>query len=458
MKIASIVARQILDSRGNPTVEADVILENGIIGRGATPSGASTGKHEALELRDNDPKLYQGKSVYKAVKNVNTEILTALKGKQAENQKEVDETMITLDATPNKSRLGANAILAVSIATAKAAAASQKMPLFEYFHELSKKHENLADKNEKLSKPEPPRFVKYQSIPKNLSNEKFILPLPQINIINGGKHGGWSTDIQEYMILPVGAETFSQAVQMATEVFHALGGVLSSEGYRTTVGDEGGYAPHFKKGNEEPLQLIEKAVKKAGYSVGKDILFGIDAASSEFYKNGMYVLKREGKEFSTKEMVEWLVTLTKKYPIVSLEDSLDQEDWDGWSLLTQKIGKNTQIVGDDIFVTNIKFLEKGIQQNSANAILVKLNQIGTVTETLQTVAMARKNDWNSIISHRSGETSDTTIAHLAVGLSTMQIKTGSMSRTDRISKYNELLRIEEILGKNAKYAGGKALI
>jgi enolase 1/2/3 len=426
MKITSITARQILDSRGNPTVEADVVLENGIMGRAAVPSGASTGTHEAVELRDGDKTVYNGKSVLKAVNNVKTEIAKTLEGMEVTEQKKIDDTMIQLDGTNNKGRLGANAILAVSLAVAKAAALSENMQLYEYFGKIS-------------------------------GNNEYSLPLPMMNIINGGKHGGWSTDLQEYIIFPVGAKNFSHAIQMGTEIFHALAKVLEEKGYRTTVGDEGGYAPAFKKGNEEPFELMSLAVQKAGYQLEQDIVFGIDGAASEFYENGTYNLRTENKSLSSEEMVEWISNLVTKFPIVSLEDCLDQEDWNGWKLLTEKIGNKVQIVGDDLLVTNITFLERGINEKAANAILIKLNQIGTVTETIAAIHMAKKAGWNSIVSHRSGETEDTTIAHFVVGLATGQIKTGSLCRTDRVAKYNELLRIEELLGNKAIYTGRNAL-
>jgi len=428
MKIKSVTARQILDSRGNPTIEADVALENGIIGRAAVPSGASTGTYEAIELRDGDKTKYNGKGVLKAVNNVKTEIAKAIAGIDVTEQKKIDETMIQLDGTPNKGRLGANAILAVSLASAKAAAILENKPLFAYFKNLTR--------DQRL-----------------ITSRQFLLPVPMMNIINGGKHGGWSTDLQEYIIFPIGAENFSHALQIGTEIFHALAKVLEEKGYRTTVGDEGGYAPQFHNGNEEPFQLMSLAVEKAGYTLEKDIVFGIDGAASEFYKQGKYNLKTENKSLSTEEMVSWIIDLTKKFPIVSLEDCLDQEDWNGWKLLTEKTGDKIQIVGDDLLVTNIQFLERGINEKAANAILIKLNQIGTLTETIAAIQMAKKNNWNAVVSHRSGETEDTTIAHLAVGLSTGQIKTGSLCRTDRVAKYNELLRIEELSGDKAVYAG-----
>lgn len=423
MKISKIKARQILDSRGNPTVEADVYLEDGSMGRATSPSGASTGLNEALELRDGDPKLYNGKSVLKAVENINGPISEALKGEAADNQKEIDQTMIDLDGTENKSKLGANAILAVSLATSKAAAISQKLPLYEYYHKIAG-----------LGLP-------------------MRMPVPMMNLINGGAHAANSTDLQEYMVIPVGANSFSHAVQMGAEVFHKLKKILKDKGYATTVGDEGGYAPSVKHGNKEALDLILAAIRDAGYLPRKDFLLGLDVAASEFYIDHEYWLNTESERLPSLQMVEWLQGLTRLYPIVSIEDGLDQNDWDGWVTLTKKIGSNTQIVGDDLYTTNTKLLQKGIDQKAGNAILIKVNQIGTLTETINAVEMASKAGFNSIISHRSGETEDTTIAHLAVGLGTGQIKTGSLSRTDRVAKYNELLRIEEELGEKAIYPG-----
>jgi enolase len=422
MHIKQIHARQILDSRGNPTVECDVELENGVMGRAAVPSGASTGANEAIELRDGDKTKYFGKGVLKAVENVNKSIAKAVVGMDAEDQGKIDQTMIDLDGTENKGNLGANAILSVSLAAAKASASLMQKPFFEYIAGVKTK-------------------------------SSYLLPVPMMNIINGGKHAGFSTDIQEYMILPVGAGTFADALRMGAEVFHYLGKVIEEKGYETTVGDEGGYAPQVKGGNSEPFELIASAIEKAGYSMGEDIVLAIDAAASEFFEKGKYVLKKEGKTLTSEEMVEWIIKLSQKYPIVSLEDCLDQNDWEGWQLLTAKIGKTKQIVGDDLLVTNIKFLDKGISQKAGNAILIKPNQIGTLTETMKAVEMAQRFGWNTVISHRSGETEDTTIAHLAVGLSTGQIKTGSLSRTDRVCKYNELLRIEELLGEKAVFAG-----
>jgi enolase len=428
MKIIQIHARQILDSRGNPTVEADVILENGVIGRASVPSGASTGTHEAVELRDDDLKVYGGKSVLKAVNNVNTEIAKALIGFDVYSQQEIDRKMIELDGYNNKARLGANAILSVSLAAAHAGAISQNKPLYAYIGTLIQKFD-----------------------------DKHLLPLPMMNVINGGKHGGWGVDIQEFMILPVGGETFSQALQIGTEVFHALAKVLKENGYSTTVGDEGGYAPVLKNGNAEAFDLLTQAITKAGYATGKDVVFAIDPAASEFYDNGKYYFKSEKKELTSEEMIQYWMDLVAKYPIVSIEDGLGQEDWAAWSQLTATLGNKIQIVGDDLLVTNTQFLERGIKEKSANAILIKVNQIGTLTETIEAVTMAQKSGWNAVISHRSGETEDTTISHLAVALNTGEIKTGSLSRTDRIAKYNELLRIEEELGEKAQYIGKRIL-
>jgi enolase len=443
MTIKQLHARQILDSRGNPTVECDVILENGIRGRAAVPSGASTGMNEAIELRDEDDTRYLGKGVLKAVENVNTAISKAVVGMDAGDQEKLDLTMLSLDGTENKSKLGANAILSVSLAAAKASANALQKPLYEYIQASS-----------------PPLQKGAKGITSELKTGDFLLPLPMMNIINGGKHANFATDIQEYMILPVGAPTFSDALRMGAEIFHHLGKVIKKKGYETTVGDEGGYAPQVKGGNAEAFDLIIEAIEKAGYKLGKHILLGIDAAASEFFdpladQERSYNLQKEGKKLASEEMVEWIVSLTQKYPIISLEDCLDQNDWKGWGLLTEKIGNKTQIVGDDLLVTNIKFLDKAIKSKAGNAILIKPNQIGTLTETILAVRMAQAAGWNTVMSHRSGETEDTTIAHLAVGLSTAQIKTGSLSRSDRNAKYNELLRIEEYLGAKAKFPGKK---
>ena len=425
MKISSIKARQILDSRGYPTVEADVILEDKAMGRAAVPSGASTGSYEAIELRDGDLSNYQGKSVLKAVENVNTLISHELLGKDLD-QASLDQAMITLDGTDNKSHLGANAILAVSLAFAHACAKSSKKPLYDYFQEIS-------------------------------GSKTLQLPVPMMNIINGGKHAAGSTDIQEFMIMPVGASSFSHGLEMGANIFHSLGKILHDKGYGTTVGDEGGYAPSVKNGNKEALDLISQAIEKAGYQLGSDIVLALDVAASELYSEGKYELKTENRQLTTDEMVAWLEELAKNYPIVSIEDGLHESDYEGWKKLTEQIGKSVQIVGDDLFVTNPTRIKTGIEEQHANAVLVKLNQIGTLTETLEAVKMSNDAGWKNIISHRSGETEDTTISHLVVGLGTGQIKTGSLSRTDRIAKYNELLRIEEQLGDKAVYAGKNAL-
>lgn len=426
MKIQSVTARQILDSRGNPTVEADVVLENGTLGRAAVPSGASTGSHEAVELRDGG-RDWNGKGVLKAVGHIKDEIASAVTGLDAANQAALDQTLVELDGTPNKGRLGANAILAVSLAAAKASAQTQHLALWEYIASLA---EGIQDP---------------------------VLPLPMMNIINGGKHAAGSTDIQEFMIMPIGAATFTDALRMGAEVFHALAKVLHKAGYSTTVGDEGGYAPAVKRGNSEALELIAAAVEAAGYQLGTDIALALDVAASELYEDGRYHLKAEGKALSSAEMIDFLADLAEHYPILSIEDGLDEDDWTGWQALTKRLGSRLQLVGDDLLVTNVEFLRRGIKDESANAILIKLNQIGTLTETLAAVQMAHQAGWKAIISHRSGETEDTTIAHLAVGLSTGQIKTGSLSRTDRVCKYNELLRIEEQLGDSAVFASRDAL-
>lgn len=419
--ISDIRAREIFDSRGTPTVEVDVYLNDGSMGRAAVPSGASTGAYEAVELRDEETRL-GGKGVRKAVKNVQDILLPALKGKEAD-QVMIDELMIQLDATPNKSRLGANAILGVSMALAKAVAAHRKQPLWEYFRGLSK------------------------TVPTDI-----VMPVPMMNILNGGKHADKSTDIQEFMIMPVGAKTFSQALHMGAEVFSALKKVLKKEGFSTTVGDEGGFAPSLKS-NKDALEMIKRAVEAAGYKLGEDIVIALDVASSELCEEGQYCLASEGKTLTTDEMISAYEEWASEYPIVSIEDALDEDDWDGYKKLTQKLGSTTQLVGDDLFVTNVERLQRGITEQAGNAILIKLNQIGTVTETVRAIDMARENKMNAVISHRSGETEDTTIADFSVGLSTGQIKTGSMSRTDRVAKYNQLLRIEEELGSRAVYPG-----
>lgn len=427
MKIKTIKARQILDSRGTPTVEADVILESGVLGRASVPSGASTGSNEAIELRDGDSNFFDGKAVTKAVTNVENEIAKALCDMDAGSQAEIDKQMITLDGTENKGRLGANAILAVSLAVAKAESLERKIPLYEYLATLSP------------------------------IKTKMSLPVPMVNIINGGKHAAGSTDIQEFMIMPVGSPTFSSGIQACAEIFQSLKKIISKHGYGTTVGDEGGFAPAVKGGHKEALDLISEAVGKTKYKLGTDIVLALDVASSELYENGKYQLKTESKAFTSEEMTGWLLDLASNYPIYSIEDGLAESDWDGWKHLTQKAENKLQLVGDDLLVTNTKFLERAIKEKAGNAILVKLNQIGTLTETLEAVSLARRANWNAIISHRSGETEDTTIADFAVALGTGQIKTGSMCRTDRTAKYNQLLRIEEQLGKKAVYAGNSIL-
>ena len=409
--IKSIHARWILDSRGNPTVEADVVLDDGSFGRAAVPSGASTGAAEALELRDGGDR-FMGKGVDQAVANVNDKIAPALVGHDAADQNGVDQVMLDLDGTDNKSNLGANAILAVSLAVAKAEAKSEDLPLWQYIAKLT-------------------------------DTQEVSLPLPMMNIMNGGAHAGWTTDIQEYMIMPVGAPTFAEGIRRATEVFHNLGKILKEQGYPTTVGDEGGYAPHLKGGNAEPLALIEQAVTKAGYKLGEDFVLALDVASSEFYKDGKYELKNEGKSLTSDEMIDYVKNLVDNNPLVSVEDGLAEEDWAGWTKLTEKLGDKIQLVGDDLLVTNVKRLQKAIDEKAGNAILIKPNQIGSLSETIAAVKLAKEHGFNTVMSHRSGETEDVTIAHLAVGLNCGQIKTGSLSRTDRVAKYNELLRIAE---------------
>ena len=422
--IVEVIGREILDSRGNPTVEVDVVLECGARGRAAVPSGASTGSHEAVELRDEDKGRYLGKGVLKAVNNVNTEIREALLGMDALNQVAIDKTMIELDGTPNKGRLGANAILGVSLAVSKAAAEALGQPLYKYLGGVNAKE----------------------------------LPLPMMNILNGGAHADSAVDLQEFMIQPVGAKSFQEAMRMGAEIFHHLGKILKANGDSTNVGNEGGYAPSKIQGTEGALALISDAVKAAGYELGKDITFALDAASSEFCKevNGKYEyhFKREGGVVrTTDEMIKWYEELISKYPIVSIEDGLGEDDWDGWVKLTKAIGDRVQIVGDDLFVTNTERLKKGIELGAGNSILIKLNQIGSLTETLDAIEMAKRAGYTAVVSHRSGETEDATIADVAVATNAGQIKTGSTSRTDRMAKYNQLLRIEEELGSVAQYNG-----
>jgi enolase len=422
--IAEVHAREILDSRGNPTVEADVILKSGARGRAAVPSGASTGEREALELRDNEPKRYLGKGVRQACANVNGEIRKALLGKDAREQSAIDEAMIELDGTSTKSRLGANALLAVSLATARAAAAATNLPLYRYLNGLA------------------------GAVPMQM-------PVPMMNIINGGAHADNNIDFQEFMILPVGAPSFSEALRAGTEVFHALKKVLQGMKLNTAVGDEGGFAPDLKS-NEEALQVILRGIEKAGYKPGADVALGIDAASSEFSKNGKYELHSEGASLSPDQLVDKFAAWVAKYPIITIEDGMGENDWAGWAMLTDKLGKKIQIVGDDLFVTNTAILAEGIKNGIANSILIKVNQIGTLSETLAAISMARQAGYTAVISHRSGETEDAFIADLAVATGTGQIKTGSLSRSDRVAKYNQLLRIEEELGAAAIYPGHKA--
>ncbi len=422
--IVEIIGREILDSRGNPTVEADVILEDGTLGRAAVPSGASTGEYEAVELRDGDKSRYLGKGVLNAVKSVNGEIADALAGMDALEQQLVDRAMLELDGTPNKAKLGANAVLAVSMATARAAAAYLQIPLYRYLGGV----------------------------------QASILPVPMMNILNGGAHADNSVDPQEFMIAPHGAETFSDALRMGAEVFHTLKGVLKKKGYATSVGDEGGFAPNLKS-NEEAIEVILEAIDKAGYKAGEQISLALDPASSEFFdkEKKKYVFKKSDKsEYTSEQMVEFWAKWASQYPIISIEDGMDENDWDGWKLLTEKIGDKVQLVGDDLFVTNSARLAQGIEKGVANSILVKVNQIGSLTETLDAMALAASAGYTAMVSHRSGETEDTFIADLAVATGAGQIKTGSASRTDRIAKYNQLLRIEEELGSTAKYAGRKA--
>lgn len=422
--IANVQAREILDSRGNPTVEADVILNNGARGRAAVPSGASTGEREALELRDHDPKRYLGKGVRQACAHVNGELRQALTGLDAREQSTVDTVMIKLDGSPTKSRLGANALLAVSLATARAAAAAAGQPLYRYLNGLA------------------------GSVPMRM-------PVPMMNIINGGAHADNNIDFQEFMILPVGAPSFSEALRAGTEVFHALKKVLQGMKLNTAVGDEGGFAPDLQS-NEAALQVILRGIEQAGYQPGKDISLGMDVASSEFNKNGKYVLESEQISLTPAQFADKLAGWVAKYPIITIEDGMGENDWSGWSILTDKLGKQIQLVGDDLFVTNTSILERGIQNGVANSILIKVNQIGTLSETLAAISMARKAGYTAVISHRSGETEDTFIADLAVATGTGQIKTGSLSRSDRVAKYNQLLRIEEELGETASYPGRKA--
>ena len=420
--IYKIIAREILDSRGNPTIEVDVTLSDGSLGRAAVPSGASTGEHEAVELRDNDTLRYLGKGVKKAVKIVNTTIANEIIGLDALNQKNIDEAMISLDGTSNKSKLGANSILGVSIAVAKSASNSKKMPFYEYINQ----------------------------------NKTYTMPIPMMNIINGGSHADNNVDFQEFMVFPIGAKSFSNALQMGTEIFHQLKKVLKNKNLSTSVGDEGGFAPNLKS-NHEAIEVILKAIDNAGYKAGKDVYIALDVAASELFDKDKYIIKSENRSLSSDQMISYYQNIIETYPIISIEDGLDENDWGGWSLINEALGDKVQIVGDDLTVTNINRLQKAIDLKAMNAILIKLNQIGTLTETLDAIALAKKADFGAIISHRSGETEDTTIADLAVASGVGQIKTGSASRTDRICKYNQLLRIEQNLSNKSNYPGAEVL-
>ena len=416
--IVDVIAREILDSRGNPTVEADVLLESGVMGRAAVPSGASTGTREAIELRDDDRQRYLGKGVLKAVEYVNTEIAEAIMGLDASEQAFIDQTMLELDGTENKSRLGANAILAVSMAVARAAAEESGLPLYRYLG----------------------------------GSARMQLPVPMMNIINGGAHANNNIDMQEFMIIPVGAPSFREALRYGAEVFHALKKLIDAKGMPTTVGDEGGFAPNLPS-NEAALQLIVEGIEAAGFVPGKDVCIGVDCASSEFYKDGLYCLDSEGLKLTSAQFTDYLASWADKYPLISIEDGMAENDWHGWKLLTDRLGKRVQIVGDDIFVTNTKIIREGIKQGISNSILIKVNQIGTLTETFEAIEMAKRAGYTVVISHRSGETEDSTIADIAVATNALQINTGSASRSDRMAKYNQLLRIEEDLGATASYPG-----
>lgn len=419
--IIDVVAREVIDSRGNPTVEADIHLDSGVVGRAAVPSGASTGAREAVELRDGDNGRFFGKGVLKAVENVNSEVCEAIIGLESTDQSLIDQTLINLDGTESKSRLGANAVLAVSLATAKASSIDLGLPLYRYL--------GGAGDTE--------------------------LPVPMMNVINGGAHANNSLDIQEFMIIPMGFDSFSEALRCGAEVFQTLRKNIDIAKMPTTVGDEGGFAPNFS-GNDEALDFILEAINSSGYEVGSQVALGLDCASSEFYKDGKYVLKSEGLQLSASEFCDYLATLAEKYPIISIEDGMAEDDWDGWGVLTDRLGSSVQLVGDDLFVTNTNILQRGIDQSIANSILVKINQIGTLSETMAAIEMAKRASYTSVVSHRSGETEDTFIADLAVGSNAGQIKTGSLSRSDRLAKYNQLLRIEEELGDRARYAGRRA--
>ncbi len=429
-EIKTIIAREVIDSRGNPTVEAVITLANGTTGSAIVPSGASTGAREAIELRDGDKSRFMGKGVTKAVAHVNNEIAEKLVGMNVEDQSGIDQMMIDLDGTDNKGRLGANALLAASLASAHAAANNKSEPLFQY---LGKMFGTISGAN----------------------SEKYKLPVPMMNIINGGEHADNSVDMQEFMIVPVGAPNLAEAVRYGTEVFHNLKSVLAKKGLNTAVGDEGGFAPDLSS-NEEAIEVILQAIENAGFTAGKDIYLGLDCAASEYYKDGKYVLASEGKSFDAAGMIDYLDNWVSQYPIITIEDGLDEADWDGWDLLTQRLGNKIQLVGDDLFVTNPKIFREGIDKNIANSILIKFNQIGTLTETLEAIKMGHDANYTAVVSHRSGETEDTTIADLAVATNAGQIKTGSLSRSDRIAKYNQLIRIEEMLGSDGVYAGKSA--
>ncbi|MEK6243817.1 MAG: phosphopyruvate hydratase [Pseudomonadota bacterium] len=421
--IVDIVAREILDSRGNPTVEADVLLESGAMGRAAVPSGASTGSREAIELRDGDPKRYGGKGVLKAVESVNTEISEAIVGLDASEQSFIDKTLIELDGTENKARLGANATLAVSMAAAKAAAEESGLPLYRYFGGAG----------------------------------PMQMPVPLMNVINGGAHANNNLEMQEFMIVPVGMGSFREALRCGAEVFHSLRKIIDSKAMSTTVGDEGGFAPNLPT-HAAAIELILEAVDKAGYAAGQDVLIALDCAATEFYRDGRYIFKSEGKTYTSNELCDYLASLADKYPIVSIEDGMAEADWEGWKLLTARLGRKVQLVGDDVFVTSTKLLREGVRMGAANAILIKVNQIGTLSETFAAIELAKRSGYGTVISHRSGETEDTTIADIAVGANALQIKTGSLSRSDRTSKYNQLLRIEEDLGESVSYPGREAFL
>ncbi len=419
--IVDVVAREILDSRGNPTVEADVLLESGVMGRAAVPSGASTGSREAVELRDGDRQRYGGKGVLKAVENINTEISEAIMGLDASEQSFIDAALIELDGTENKSRLGANAVLAVSMAVAKAAGEESGLPLYRYFG----------------------------------GSGAMAMPVPMMNVINGGAHANNSLDVQEFMIIPIGLQSFRDALRCGAEVFHALKKLIEDKGLSTSVGDEGGFAPNLAS-NGAALDLIMQAIERAGYMPGGDVVLGLDCASSEFFDSGKYKLASEKLDLSAAQLVDYLAALTDKYPIISIEDGMAESDWDGWKLLTERLGKRVQLVGDDLFVTNARIIKEGVKLGVANSVLIKVNQIGTLTETFAAIEVAKRSGYTAVISHRSGETEDTTIADIAVGSNAMQIKTGSLSRSDRIAKYNQLLRIEEDLGDAVSYPGREA--